>query len=119
MKLAIIGSRGFTDYDLMKSNVDLTTVDLIISGGAKGADSLAEKLANENQIPIKLFIPNWKTYGYQAGFIRNAYIIEEADKVIAFWDGKSKGTLDSINKAKKLGKHVIIIEYNTAITLEF
>ena len=103
----------------MKSNVDLSNVDLIISGGAKGADKLAELLANEYQIPLKIFIPDWKTHGYQAGFIRNTYIVEESDKVIAFWDGKSKGTLDSINKAKRMFKPVMIIEYNTSITLEF
>ncbi len=119
MKLAIIGSRGFNDYDLLKTMIDLTDVDLIVSGGAKGADSLANILAEENQIPIKVFLPEWKKYGYRAGFIRNSYIIEEADKVIAFWDGQSKGTLDSINKAKILGKPITIVSYNVSNILDF
>jgi hypothetical protein len=106
MKIAIIGSRTFSDYDflclLMKTiNID---IDEIVSGGASGVDSLAEHYANENNIPIKIFKAEWNKYGKAAGFIRNKLIIEYADKVIAIWDGKSKGTKNSIDLATKQNK---------------
>ena len=62
--LAIVGTRTFNDYKLLKKKVDeinkKTKINMIVSGGAKGADKLAEKYAKENKIPTKIFIPNWK-----------------------------------------------------------
>jgi YspA, cpYpsA-related SLOG family len=110
MKLAIIGSRTFNDYELMQTFTDLTDVTLIISGGAIGADSLAERLANENNIPTLIFKPDWKLNGAKAGFMRNTSIVENCDQLIAFWDGKSNGTMDSVKKARALGKPVTVIE---------
>ncbi len=80
-------------------------------GGAKGADSLGEEYAKENNIPTKIFIPDWDKYGKSAGMIRNTDIVNESELIVAFWDGISSGTLDSINKAKKNNKKVLIINY--------
>jgi predicted Rossmann fold nucleotide-binding protein DprA/Smf involved in DNA uptake len=112
MKLAVIGSRNFNDYEQLKKEINKLSfskdINEIISGGAKGADSLAEKYANEYRIKLTVFKPDWNI-GKHAGFLRNTQIIESSDAVIAFWDGQSKGTLDSLNKAKKLNKIVVII----------
>ena len=113
MKLAIIGSRGFSDYEMLKEEIKYEFGDEpeeIISGGAKGADTLGAIYAKEYNLKLTVFKPDW-TIGKHAGFIRNTQIIEAADVIIAFWDGESKGTLDSINKAKKLDKQVVVINY--------
>lgn len=110
MKIAVIGSRTFDDKKLLDVILSGYEIDLIISGGARGADSLAQEYAKERNIPAKIFLPDW-SIGRHAGFLRNTQIVEAADCVIAFWDGKSKGTLDSINKAKKLGKDCAIITF--------
>lgn len=113
MKLAIIGSRGFDDYELVKSVLSdyVDKVTMVVSGGAKGADSLGEKWANENNIQTLIFKPDWKKYGKKAGHLRNTDIIQNCDMCVAFWDGVSTGTNDSIKKAKKFGKEVKIINY--------
>lgn len=107
MKLAIVGSRGITDIRL--SEYITERPEMIISGGAKGIDTLAAIYARENNIPLKEFLPEYSKYGRSAPIIRNKQIVEAADMVMAFWDGKSKGTLSSINLAKKLGKSLLII----------
>lgn len=111
MKVAVIGGRDFKDYELVKKTLSGITITLLVSGGAIGADSLGEKYANENGIETLIFLPDWKTFGKRAGFLRNSEIINECEIVVAFWDGESKGTKDSIEKAKKLNKKVVIISY--------
>ncbi len=117
MKIAVVGSRTFKDILLMAhilipewNNAE----DTLISGGAIGADSLAEELINSHFINPKvvIFKPDWGKYGKRAGFIRNELIINEADKVIAFWDGQSKGTKHSIDLAIKARKPVDIYVRN-------
>ena len=114
MKLAIVGSRGFNDYSLLQNTIKSLSIDIstIISGGAKGADSLAKQYAIENELELIEFIPDWNKYGLKAGMLRNTDIINEADCVIAFWDSKSIGTKDSIIKAKKSNKLLKVLEYN-------
>lgn len=117
MKIALIGSRTFTDYDLLKNTVTAylaeneQTATHIVSGGAKGADTLAEQFALEKQLKMIVFKPDWKQFGKRAGYVRNTDIIENADIVFAFWDGTSRGTKDSIDKAKTLNKQLITIIY--------
>ena len=113
MKLAVIGSRKFTNYlflqRVIRNKFILSKIECIVSGGAKGTDILAELFADTYGIPKKIFYPEWKVYGKRAGFIRNEYIIEYADEVIAFWNGNSKGTKNSIDIAKRLKKKIYII----------
>lgn len=111
MNYAIIGSRTFIDYDKFKTECDkhLQNISKIISGGAKGADSLAARYAKDNNISLLEIIPEWNKYGNQAGFIRNKLIISACDIVIAFWDNQSKGTKHSIEFAKRLKIKTIII----------
>jgi hypothetical protein len=112
MKLAIVGSRSITDYNTIfkcvNDAVNINNIDCIISGGARGVDSLAVKLAITQGIPYKEILPDWNTHGRSAGMIRNKDIILAADAVIAFWDGVSRGTLNSINHAKKMKKVLYI-----------
>ena len=114
MTIAIIGSRTITDKGFIYEKLDTIfsnrKPDMIVSGGAKGPDTLGVLWARDNGVDVKEFFPDWEKYGRGAGFKRNTQIVEAADLVIAFWDGLSKGTLDSINKAKKLNKRVEIIK---------
>jgi hypothetical protein len=111
MKVAVIGSRSFNDYEKLKDTLSKINLSLIVSGGANGADKLGEQYANENNIPTKIFLPDWEKHGRAAGFLRNTDIINEAELVVAFWDQTSRGTKDSIDKAEKQGKKVMIITF--------
>jgi hypothetical protein len=112
-KIIIAGSRTFNDYNLLIKTLKELNLNIteIVSGTAKGADSLGEKFATENNIPIKKFPPNWSKYHKSAGVIRNQEMIDYGDVLIAFWDRNSKGTQDSINRAQKSGKKVFVIEF--------
>ena len=109
MKVAVIGSRNFDDNKVLTKTLDsIDNFDIIVSGGAKGADKLGEQYAKERNIPIQIFLPDWKKYGKSAGVRRNKKIIDYCDIVVAFWDGKSKGTLHSLKLASKLKKKIIL-----------
>ena len=118
-RLAVVGSRTFNDkgklYDVLTKNYD--RIKLIISGGAKGADSLAVEWAIDYGIPYLVFPALWRDpfTGVQnkgAGFKRNVLIVEQADVVMAFWDGKSAGTAHTIEMAKQRNKPVRIIKFD-------
>jgi len=118
--LAIIGSREFSDFEYLEQKILLVCnieefsvleIKSIVSGGAKGADTLAEKFAEKYLLFKKIFYPDWNKFGKSAGFRRNKDIIENSDIVIAFWDSESKGTKHSIDISKKLNKKIYIFEY--------
>lgn len=99
MKVAIIGSRCLGDIDMSKYvSPDVTE---IITGWAKGVDSLAEKYADEKGIPKTVIKPNYRRYKRGAPLKRNEEIVQMADQIIALWDGKSSGTKFTIEYAKK------------------
>jgi hypothetical protein len=115
MKLAIIGSRTFDNYELLKKSINenfgIKTITTIVSGGAKGADTLAEQFAVEYKLQKNIILPDWAKHGKKAAFLRNYDIIDAADSVIAFWDESSKGTKHAIDYAKKINKSCIIVCY--------
>jgi hypothetical protein len=111
MKVAVIGSREFNDYERLRDTLSLFPITKIISGGAKGADSLSERYARENGIPTEIYHAQWDLFGKKAGFLRNTTIVENSELVIAFWDGKSRGTRDSIGKASKQKKQTFIVYF--------
>lgn len=122
MRLAVIGSRDFNDYELLKSEVDKIcqqyNITTIVSGGARGADTLAERYANENQLELVVFKAEWDKYGRGAGFIRNKVIWDNMDICIAFWDGKSKGTKHSIDVFMDSDiLPFILVEYNKKLPI--
>lgn len=90
MKVAIIGSRNLTVNNL-KDYIPSETLE-IVSGGAKGIDSCAKEFAIQNNLKLTEFLPKYERYKKGAPLMRNIEIIEYADMVLAFWDGKSKGT---------------------------
>ncbi len=117
MRVAIVGGRDFDDYVLLRNYGNILTEKLprphivIVSGGAKGADTLAEQFAREHRYDSQIFPAEWGKYGKSAGFIRNQTIVDNCDMVLAFWNGISKGTQDTIEKAKKAKKPTFIIYY--------
>jgi hypothetical protein len=114
MKLAIVGSRDFTDYELfkneMKKYLDEVTITEIVSGGATGTDSLAERLANEYSIDFVVYYPEWSVYGKGAGPVRNKKIVNRCDKMIAFPSKIGKGTQNAIQQCIQAGKTVDVIK---------
>lgn len=111
MRVAIVGSRDFTDFEYLEKWVlrtlihDIGVDDFrtlkIVSGGARGADTLAEMFAHRHNISTNIFPANWNKYGKKAGYLRNIEIVNNCDFLIAFWDGESKGTKMTIDIAKK------------------
>ncbi len=101
MKVAIIGSRSLVVADLEKYLP--MDIQQIISGGAIGVDSSARTYALKNNIPLIEFIPDYKRYGKKAPLVRNVLIVKEADLVLAFWDGRSTGTIHTLKKCKEMG----------------
>jgi len=118
MKIAVVGSRKFNDYDFLKEKLNEYQIDVIVSGGAMGADLLAERYARENQIETLIFPAEWDIHGRSAGPIRNKLIVENCDYLIAFWNGKSRGTKFSIDYAAALGKKAVIIYSHDAVQNE-
>lgn len=112
MKLAIIGSRGFNDVNLLNETLNplVFQIDLVISGGARGADKMGEEWAERHGIDTLIFPAEWDKYGKSAGFRRNEDIIKNADYVIAFWDGVSRGTQHSISLCEKYNKPCKIVK---------
>lgn len=113
MKLAIVGSRDYHNYSFFRSQVESflegRTPTLIISGGASGADEMAERYAIEMKVELQVFEADWAKYGKGAGPKRNMQIVEAATHVIAFPTTKSIGTFDTIRKAQKAGKPIHVV----------
>ena len=119
MKVVISGSRTITDIKLIEMSVAESGFDVseVISGGAKGVDTLAVEWAVKNDIPVEVFEAAWdfldhpdaliktsswgKKYDARAGLRRNELIAVHSDALIAIWDGKSKGTKHMIKMARK------------------
>ena len=112
MRIAIIGSRSLSIEDF---GAYVGADDEIITGGARGIDSCASKFASDNKIPCTEILPDYKRYGRSAPIIRNKEIVELCDKVIAFWDGRSRGTAFVISYAKAIGRECEVIEISSDI----
>ena len=113
MKIAIVGSRGFDNAAIIAQSIRRWMVLApegltIVSGGARGADRIGEDIAYDLSIPIVIHLPDWGKFGKSAGFIRNALIVRDADVVLAFFapGPRSKGTADTVARAKLAGKAV-------------
>jgi hypothetical protein len=116
MKLAVIGSRDFTEYDFFKEKLEYLTQNIeedivYVSGGCKNsADELIKKYCKENNYELIEFLPDYKQYGKAATHIRNSQIVEFSDALIAFFNGSSPGSKSTISKAKKKGLKVKIVK---------
>ena len=119
-KVIIAGGRDFEDYeymceeltDLFYNTIDFKRKEIkIITGMAKGADTLAIRYAEEHKMTKILFPANWKAYPRIAGFLRNYDMLNVATHLIAFWDGKSSGTKHMIDIAQEKGIPTYIFKY--------
>ena len=117
-RVIIAGCRDFSDYELLAEKCDYylhekmqTHEVIIISGHAKGADSLGEKYAQERGLNVELHPADWSRHGRAAGPIRNAEMAATSNALIAFWDGKSRGTANMIKLAIGKGLHVDVVQY--------
>ncbi|GGK48250.1 MULTISPECIES: DUF2493 domain-containing protein [Flavobacteriaceae] len=119
MKIIIAGSRTFTDYKKLHEicdNIlqDQTDVEIVTGAYYKGADLLGEQYATEKGFRLTKFPADWKSFGRAAGPKRNEQMANYADALIAFWDGKSKGTKHMIEVSKKENLIVKIINFLTS-----
>lgn len=106
MKIAIIGSRSLTDVDLGAYIEE--TPEAVISGGARGVDTLARQYAQERNIPLVEILPEYDRYGRRAPLVRDREIARQCDKLYAFWDGVSRGTIYTVRYAREIGREVVL-----------
>lgn len=112
----IAGGREFNDPDLVSSVMlrlfpDRDQIEYIISGTARGADAAGEKWAIANAVPVIRMPAQWVTHGRVAGMIRNAAMAKRGTYLVAFWDGKSRGTKNMIETATRAGLKVHVENY--------
>ena len=117
-RVIIAGARSFNDYELLRdscnnllSEKQRTHTVVVISGTARGADQMGERYARERGFQLRRFPADWEQYGKSAGHIRNAKMADNADALIAFWDGESRGTKNMIDNARRKGLAVRVIQY--------
>ena len=110
MKVIIAGCRDFHDYGILLDAIQESKMDItiVVSGGAPGVDTLGEQYADEMNIPVHVYEADWDKHGRAAGPIRNRKMAENAEALIALWDGKSKGTKNMIETATKKGLLVYV-----------
>ena len=123
-RVIIAGTRNFSNYELLKEKCDNILSSkrqdsniVIVSGTAKGADRLGERYARERGFLLRRFPADWDKDGNKAGPIRNAKMADNADALIAFWNGTSRGTAHMIMTAKEKGLATRVINYKTAIKM--
>lgn len=113
-RVAIVGSRDYSDLDAVYRYVGtLPANTTVISGGAVGVDATAAGSARAHGLAVIEHLPDWKQYGKSAGFRRNADIVNDCDRLVAFQVAVSKGTQHSIDLARKAGKPVIVYTPDT------
>ena len=132
MKLAIVGGRDFDDFDRLEKWANEFDATEIVSGGAKGADTLAETYAKKHGIKMTVYPAKWddmsapcrvkrnsrgEMYNALAGMNRNTTIVDNCDAIIIFWNGKSSGTKDTLDKARKAEKKIVLAYYGESLKL--
>lgn len=108
MKLMITGSRSLSKNEEATRDVNETLDALLakhadiqlLSGGARGIDKMAEAWAKERKVPVVLYLPDYKRFKRGAPLVRNQEMVDTCDGVVAFWDGKSKGTKFVLDRAR-------------------
>jgi len=117
MKVIIAGSRSFRNYSFLTSKLDLlfsrcTEEIEIVSGTARGTDTLGEHYAHAKNLKLHKFPAAWNFNGRSAGYIRNEKMAKFSDALVAFWDGKSRGTHHMIDLAKKHSLRVRVVRFD-------
>lgn len=116
-RVIIAGSRSFSNYELLREHCLSLLQEkmrahrvIIVSGHAQGADTLGERFAKEQGLTVELHPAKWRALGKAAGMIRNVEMAKTSDALIAFWDGKSRGTAHMISFARRRGLEVSVLE---------
>ena len=122
-RVIIAGGRDYNNYNDLAKTMDYllqnVTEDIqVISGMAHGADHLGEQYAKERGYSIRYFPADWDAHGKSAGYLRNIEMANHADALVAFWDGKSRGTKHMIDIAVDKGLKVRVIRYEMKDTKE-
>jgi hypothetical protein len=118
MRIVVAGGRDFNNYELLKERLNYYLQNLpkdkivIISGAARGADSLGEQYASEHGLKCERFPADWDRHGRKAGILRNEDMANNSDALIAFYDGKSRGTGHMIGYCKRKGLKVKVVSYD-------
>lgn len=100
-RIAIVGSREFKNLDRVIEYIEsLPETTIVVSGGARGVDIVAEHSAERRGLQTHIFYAQWKRYGKSAGMRRNREMLDTVDEVVVFWDGESRGTEQAIAYAK-------------------
>ena len=112
MKVIVAGSRTIADIAIIAQAIEESGFDVseVVSGTARGVDILGEEWAKSKGIPVKRFPADWNGLGKRAGFVRNAEMADYAEALVAVWDGKSRGTANMIQVARKKGLKVYVKE---------
>ena len=110
MRVIIAGGRDYHNYNTLLDAVNECNFNIqsVVSGGATGVDALGERYAEAADVPLKRYLADWKNKGRAAGPLRNHMMAENADALIALWDGKSRGTKNMIETATKMGLLVYV-----------
>ena len=110
VRVAVVGSREFPDMGKVRAFVSgLEAGTTIISGGSRGVDTVAERTGRARGLRVEVHLPDWWTHPRAAGVIRNQKIVDSADRVVAFWDGHSRGTADTIKRARAKGIPIEVV----------
>lgn len=104
-RLAVVGSRTFSDRAMMREAIESAAPSVVVSGGADGADTLAREIGIELGLPVEEFLPDWEAHGPEAGFRRNQQIVDHSEAMIAFFapGPETPGTVDLIERADRKG----------------
>lgn len=115
MKTIVAGSRDITNIEFVRQAISRApwVVSEVVSGAARGVDTLGEMVAKERGVAIKRFPADWDSLGRRAGPLRNIQMADYADALIAVWDGVSRGTAHMIKEAEKRGLKVFV--FNPAV----
>ena len=114
MKTIIAGGRDFEDFSLLKRVLEQEIpwkITSVVCGGATGADENGEIWALSQKIPVEYFNANWNKFGKSAGVRRNTEMAKNAEALIVFWDGKSKGTRNMLQTAHKYKLKTFLYKY--------
>lgn len=116
-RVIIAGGRDFEDYEFLKLTMDhllanITSEICVVCGMAKGTDLLGERYADEKGYKVSRFPADWGSFGKFAGFVHNEEMAQNADALVAFWDGKSRGTQHMIKTAERYKLKIRVKKYN-------
>ena len=119
-RLIVAGGRDFDNYAGLEKSLDYLLKNIndeiqIVCGMARGADCLGERYAKEHGYKVRYFQADWDMDGKSAGYKRNVQMAENADALVAFWDGQSRGTKHMIETAQRMGLDVRVKKYHRSI----